>query len=62
LEPFIPIQVPSYSDKELISQYEYFKERNWLQNPEALTEQGREELVFLSGKNPFEFMRVCKSI
>ncbi len=62
MEPFIPIEIPSYSDKELMNQYEYFKDRNWLQNPESLTDQGREELVFLSGKNPFEFMRVCQSI
>lgn len=62
MEPFIPIEVRSYTDKELMNHYEYFKDRNWLQNPESLTDQGREELIFLSGKNPYEFMRVCQSI
>lgn len=62
LQPFIPVEVPSYSEEEILSNYEYFKNRNWLQNPEALTEEGKEELVFLSGKNPYEFMRVCRSV
>ena len=58
----MPIEVPSYSDEEITNHFEYYKERNWIQNPEARTSQGQEEIIFLSGKNPTEFARVCQNL
>ena len=47
---------------ELINHYEYYKDRNWLQSEDALTDDGRDEIKFLSGNNPREFMRVCQTL
>jgi hypothetical protein len=58
----VPIEVPIYNDKEILNHFEYYKERNWITNPNARTDDGREELIFLSGKNPAEFQRVCEAI
>lgn len=62
LKPNIPIEVPLYSKIELKSHFEYYRERNWIQNPEALTDDGLEEIIFLCGYNPEQFMNVCKPI
>ena len=62
MEPFVPVEVPSYSKKELLNHYEYYRDRNWIQNDEALTEEGLEELIFLSSYNPEQFKRVIKPI
>ena len=62
MEPFVPIEVPSYTNTELMNHFEYYKEKNWIQNPEARTDSGRDEVTFLSGKNPTQFMRVCQTI
>ena len=58
----MPVEVPAYSDKEFEAHYDYYRELNWLQNPESQTTEGREEIKFLCGKNPYEFMRVCQII
>nr|CAG4647891.1 EOG090X05V1 [Moina brachiata]SVE93001.1 EOG090X05V1 [Moina brachiata] len=58
LDPFIPIEVSNYNDRELNAQIDYFIERNWLQQPKAHTASGREELSFTSGNNPFELMKI----
>lgn len=62
LEPFVPVNVPSYSDREILNYHEYYKYNDWLLNEDAKTDDGREELIFLSGKNPAEFTRVCQGI
>ncbi|KAL8615966.1 hypothetical protein ACOMHN_034642 [Nucella lapillus] len=61
LDPFIPVHVPYYSEKEAYSCLEYYHDRNWLQHEEARTEEGKKELIFLSNKNPFQLMRICSS-
>ncbi|KAI0229527.1 28S ribosomal protein S29, mitochondrial [Lamellibrachia satsuma] len=58
LDPHIPIYVPNYSEKEALSCLQYYIDRRWLQNPKALTEEGKEELLLLSSLNPFELYRV----
>lgn len=60
LEPFIPVEVQKYSNEELTNHFEYYKDRQWIQNPLAREDEGREEIAFLSGRNPLEFMRVCR--
>ncbi len=62
MEPFLPIEVPTYSRKELLNHYEYYRDRNWIQNDEALTEEGLEEIIFLCGHNPEQFKRVIKPL
>ena len=62
LEPFIPIEVPNYTNDELRNHFDYYKEKNWIQNEEAMTESGRDEITFMSGSNPAQFMRVCQAI
>ncbi|KAK3098248.1 hypothetical protein FSP39_017605 [Pinctada imbricata] len=58
LDPFIPVLVPNYSDKEIFSALNYYEEQLWIQNPEAKTDKGRQEIVFLSGHNPKYLMKI----
>lgn len=55
LDPFIPVEVPGYSEKELQSCLDYFRERRWIQRPQELDN----ELAFLSASNPFKLMNIC---
>ncbi|NXH09456.1 RT29 protein, partial [Bucco capensis] len=59
LDPFIPIVVPNYSPREFESCYQYYLERKWLQHEKARTEDGKEELRFLSGSNPRQLERLA---
>ncbi|XP_072138527.1 small ribosomal subunit protein mS29 isoform X1 [Mobula birostris] len=59
LDPFIPIQVTKYSQKEFESCYQYYIDRKWIQHEKALTEEGKQELIFLSNYNPGAFDRIC---
>ncbi|KAK7486797.1 hypothetical protein BaRGS_00021944 [Batillaria attramentaria] len=59
LDPFVPVHVPDYTEKEAYSCIEYYLDRNWIQHEAAQTEEGKKELIFLSNKNPFQLMRVC---
>lgn len=58
LDPFIPVQVTNYSEKEMHSQINYYIDRRWLQQPKAHTEQGRKELMFSSGFHPHTLMNM----
>ncbi|XP_059196160.1 28S ribosomal protein S29, mitochondrial [Centropristis striata] len=59
MEPFIPVSVPNYSEKEFESCYLYLIDRHWLQHPQSRTEDGKKELVFLSNRNPAMMHRLC---
>ncbi|KAI1727681.1 mitochondrial ribosomal death-associated protein 3 domain-containing protein [Ditylenchus destructor] len=59
IDPFIPIETKLYNEKELTTIYEYYKEKNWLQNPKAITEEGRIQMMYLSAFNPYYFERMC---
>uniref|UniRef100_A0A803SSG1 Small ribosomal subunit protein mS29 n=1 Tax=Anolis carolinensis TaxID=28377 RepID=A0A803SSG1_ANOCA len=52
LDPFVPIQVHNYTDREFESCYQYYLEQKWLQHEKASTNEGRLELRFLTGCNP----------
>ncbi|KAM4662438.1 small ribosomal subunit protein mS29 [Discoglossus pictus] len=58
LDPFVPIQVTNYSDKEFESCYQYYLERNWIQHEKARTEEGKMEMRFLSNSNPKELEKI----
>ncbi|XP_067093241.1 28S ribosomal protein S29, mitochondrial [Osmerus mordax] len=59
MEPFVPVPVSDYSEKEFESCYLYYLNRNWLQHPHSRTEEGKKELIFLSNRNPSLLDRLC---
>jgi small subunit ribosomal protein S29 len=59
IDPFIPIAVPVYSEREAFSCIEYFRDRRWIQSAHGATEDGRRELMALSGNHPHELYRVA---
>jgi small subunit ribosomal protein S29 len=59
LDPFVPICVREYGDKELESCLDYYIDRRWLQNEQSCTEEGRKELKYLCGMNPRRLMHIC---
>ncbi|XP_054637781.1 28S ribosomal protein S29, mitochondrial [Dunckerocampus dactyliophorus] len=59
MDPFIPVSVPYYNDKEFESCYLYYMDRNWLQHPKSRTEEGKKELLFLTDRNPSLVDRIC---
>ncbi|XP_030640574.1 small ribosomal subunit protein mS29 [Chanos chanos] len=59
MDPFVPVPVSNYSEKEFESCYLYYNDRNWLQHPHSQTEEGKKELVFLSNRNPSILERLC---
>lgn len=59
MDPFIPVSVPNYSEKEFESCYLYYLDRHWLQHPQSQTEEGKKELIFLSNRNPWMLDRIC---
>jgi small subunit ribosomal protein S29 len=59
LDPFIPIGIPIFTEREAFSCIEYFRDRRWIQSVLGRTEDGRKELLALSGCNPHELYRVA---
>ncbi|CAG0894192.1 unnamed protein product [Darwinula stevensoni] len=59
LDPFIPIHVGNYTEREFYSCVNYYTDRLWLQNPAAQTPEGQKELEFLSGRNPRDLKTLC---
>ncbi|KAL0985224.1 hypothetical protein UPYG_G00154290 [Umbra pygmaea] len=59
MDPFVPIPVFNYSEKEFESCYLYYQDRHWLQHPHSKTEDGKKELIFLSNRNPSTLERLC---
>uniref|UniRef100_A0A0N5BPE1 Small ribosomal subunit protein mS29 n=1 Tax=Strongyloides papillosus TaxID=174720 RepID=A0A0N5BPE1_STREA len=57
--PFTGIQTRNYNDKEINVMYEYYKSKNWLMTPGAVTENGKNQLIYLSAFNPHYFERLC---
>lgn len=55
LDPFVPVFVPNYSNKELLSCMDYYRERKWVHPFKGQDE----ELSFVSGNNPFKLMNIC---
>nr|CAG4646249.1 EOG090X05V1 [Macrothrix elegans] len=57
LDPFIPIKVENYTEKEMISQIDYYVERKWLQQKVTDSVQGIIELSHITGNHPFTLMK-----
>lgn len=61
VDPFIPVGVDNYTEKEVLSCLSYYMDRRWIQNPRGLTKAGIDELRFLSSHNPFKLSELCES-
>ncbi|XP_028985836.1 28S ribosomal protein S29, mitochondrial [Betta splendens] len=59
MDPFIPVSVSNYSEKEFESCYLYYLDRHWLQHPQSQRQEGKKEILFLSDRNPAMLERVC---
>lgn len=59
LDPFVPIEVPNYTQKELKSCLDYYFSKNWIQTSGADSDEGRKELAHLSDFNPRLLERIC---
>ncbi|KAH6939069.1 hypothetical protein HPB50_015711 [Hyalomma asiaticum] len=59
-EPFIPVHVPKYTEKEIDSCLDYYLDRGYIQNPNGWTDGGKAELKFISGYNPRELAGICR--
>ncbi|XP_077293048.1 mitochondrial ribosomal protein S29 [Arctopsyche grandis] len=58
MDPFIPIEVENYSDKEYYSCMNYYRDRLWIRDhPDAET-----ELAFTTAKNPYNLMIYTASL
>lgn len=59
LDPFVPVHVDTYNDKEFHSCIQYYLDRHWIQKtPEGFQDQ----LKFLSNKNPYDLMRLTRAL
>ncbi|XP_070495607.1 small ribosomal subunit protein mS29 [Chironomus tepperi] len=59
LDPFVPIKVDKYDERQFDSCISYYVNRKWIQN----TSEGFDkELKFLSNSNPYKLMELCNSI
>nr|CAG4649320.1 EOG090X05V1 [Scapholeberis mucronata]SVE93606.1 EOG090X05V1 [Scapholeberis mucronata] len=58
LDPFVPIEISNYNEKEFCAQIDYYIERHWLVQPKAHTERGRNQLSFSSGNHPYSLMQL----
>lgn len=54
LDPFLPIHVPIYNEREAFSCIEYFRDRRWIHSERGSTEEGRRELLAISGNHPWQ--------
>lgn len=59
MDPFVPVTVSNYSEKEFESCYLYYQDRHWLQHSQSRTEEGKKEIVFMSCRNPTALERLC---
>lgn len=61
-DPFVPVEVSEFTQKEFQSCMDYYEDRQWLQRPAARTLEGQEEIKFLSGMNPGQIARICSEL
>ncbi|XP_072535187.1 small ribosomal subunit protein mS29 [Salminus brasiliensis] len=59
MDPFVPVPVSNYDEREFESCYLYYMDRHWLQHAHSRTEEGKKELIFLSNRNPAALERLC---
>ncbi|XP_022117575.2 28S ribosomal protein S29, mitochondrial [Pieris rapae] len=55
LDPFVPVKVDRYTDREFFTCASYYRDRLWLRGPQDM----ETELKLTSACNPFKFMEQC---
>ncbi|XP_072947353.1 small ribosomal subunit protein mS29 [Epargyreus clarus] len=55
LDPFVPIEVKRYNEREFLSCASYYRDRLWLRGPPEI----ESELKLTSACNPYKFMEMC---
>ncbi|XP_011550802.3 28S ribosomal protein S29, mitochondrial [Plutella xylostella] len=55
IDPFVPIPVGRYTEKEFLSCASYYRDRLWLRGPAEIDT----ELKLASSANPYKFMELC---
>lgn len=55
LDPFVPIEVGRYNEKEFLCCVQYYRDRLWLRGPQEI----ESELKYTSACNPYKFMEQC---
>ncbi|KAL9884556.1 mitochondrial ribosomal protein S29 [Glossina fuscipes fuscipes] len=59
LDPFVPVRIQNYNDKEFHSCIQYYLDRHWIQKtPDGFEEQ----LKHMSNKNPYCVMQLTRSL
>lgn len=61
LDPFIPVRVDKYTEKEIESCLDYYVERKYILRSSSLTPNGRQEIKFVSGYLPIDLWKICAS-
>ena len=59
MDPFVPVEVPNYTQGELDAIMHFYAHHGWFANPAALKKEGRAEIVFLSDSNPRELSKIA---
>jgi len=59
-DPFLPVKVEPFTESELDSMISYYIERGWL-GKECDTRAARQEIHFLTGRNPGDFFKFSSS-
>ncbi|XP_068228925.1 small ribosomal subunit protein mS29 [Palaemon carinicauda] len=62
LDPFVPIPVEDYDDREMRSIIDYYVDHEWLQNINGPLDLARRELAGLTSHNPYAVMSICSSL
>ncbi|XP_041975293.1 28S ribosomal protein S29, mitochondrial [Aricia agestis] len=55
LDPFVPVEVGRYTEREYLSCASYYRDRLWMRGPPEL----ETELKLASACNPYRFMEMC---
>lgn len=58
IDPFLPVYVADYDDKEFFASLQYFFDKKWFINPYSQTVEGIKEIKALSCMNPLEIYKL----
>jgi len=58
VDPFVPIEVVPYSEKEARTIIDYYIDHNWLTHPNGRSDEAKLQLMHLSAFNPFALERL----
>ena len=59
IDPFLPILVPDYDEKEFYASLQYYFDKKWFSKPYSQTIDGIKEIKALSCMNPLEIYKLA---